>query len=100
PPPQALLSFPTRRSSDLGGGAVIGDAAGEGQVATTELGEAFGTEVSAEGSAGAEGLAEGDINAGGDFDIGRLDIAVDISADADLDRKSTRLNSSHVASSY
>src|SRR5439155_21280539 len=69
--PQALHSFPTRRSSDLGGDL-------DDRLQQAQLQGARGV------GHGASGL--GELVRGGQFAVG--------------DRKSTRLNSSHVAISY
>src|SRR5690606_40547336 len=90
-PLQALLSFPTRRSSDLGGRGLFGKPPG-GEDAARERPGGGGRPGRTEARRGDRHRRRGRRDPGGPR--GRADGA------AAGDRKSTRLNSSHVKSSY
>src|SRR5207253_9263472 len=85
---QDLHSFPTRRSSDLLKGT------------KTRTAEQIANEIEAVG--GSISSESGNNSFGVSLDVMKPDLklGVDLLSDVLLDRKSTRLNSSHVAISY
>src|SRR5439155_25247705 len=99
-PPRAPPSFPTRRSSDLGSGSPTASRGARARVNTLIVVPVFNEadtvgEVVAAARAYAPVLVVDDGSRDGSAEIARR-----AGADVSRDRKSTRLNSSHVAISY
>src|SRR5207249_5664412 len=97
-PPANLPSFPTRRSSDLAGKLANIDIAVTVDGDAVRRGELAGGETGVHLAEPGQHLALGRMNADTRPDIGP--VAVDLPGGTALDRKSTRLNSSHVSISY